>query len=131
VVLRSLQGILGQSAIVQMMLITIQLQTLRPNHQLGAVFLWIQRMRHIFILTTPLMSQDRHIQREGSLWQSTVPGGQSISMVFPLTQIFSIFYTQLQFDVFWGTLIGTNFYKHQVIDWEYMLGQSVMEGLIP
>jgi hypothetical protein len=41
------------------------------------------------------------------------------------------FYTQLQFDVFWGTLMGTNFHKHQVIDWEYMLGQSVMEGLIP
>jgi regulator of replication initiation timing len=40
------------------------------------------------------------------------------------------FHTQLQFDVFWGTLMGTNFHKHQVIDWKYVLGQSVMEGLI-
>jgi hypothetical protein len=41
------------------------------------------------------------------------------------------FHTQLQFDVFWGTLMDTNFHKHQVIDWTFMLGQSVMEGLIP
>jgi hypothetical protein len=41
------------------------------------------------------------------------------------------FRTQLQFDVFWGTLMDTNFHKHQVIDWTFMLGQSVMEGLIP
>jgi hypothetical protein len=41
------------------------------------------------------------------------------------------FHTQLQFDVFWGTLMDTNFHKHQVIDWNFMLGQSVMEGLIP
>ena len=40
------------------------------------------------------------------------------------------FHTQLQFDVFWGTLMDTKFYKHQVIDWDYMQGQSVMEGLI-
>jgi hypothetical protein len=37
------------------------------------------------------------------------------------------FHTQLQFDVFWGTLMDTNFHKHQVIDWTFMLGQSVME----
>jgi hypothetical protein len=41
------------------------------------------------------------------------------------------FHTQVQFDVFWGTLMDTNFHKHQVIDWNFMLGQSVMEGLIP
>jgi hypothetical protein len=41
------------------------------------------------------------------------------------------FHTQLQFDVFWGTLVDTNFHKHQVIDWSFMLGQSVMEDLIP
>jgi hypothetical protein len=41
------------------------------------------------------------------------------------------FHTQLQFDVFWGTLMDTNFHKHQVIDWTFMLGQSVMEDLIP
>jgi hypothetical protein len=41
------------------------------------------------------------------------------------------FHTQLQFDVFWGTLMDTNFHKHQVIDWSFMLGQSVMEDLIP
>jgi hypothetical protein len=41
------------------------------------------------------------------------------------------FHTQLQFDVFWGTLMDTNFRKHQVIDWNFMVGQSVMEGLIP
>jgi hypothetical protein len=40
------------------------------------------------------------------------------------------FHTQLQFDVFWGTLMDTNFHKHQVIDWTFMLGQSVMEDLI-
>jgi hypothetical protein len=27
--------------------------------------------------------------------------------------------------------MDTNFHKHQVIDWTFMLGQSVMEGLIP
>jgi hypothetical protein len=27
--------------------------------------------------------------------------------------------------------MDTNFHKHQVIDWEYMEGQSMMEGLIP
>jgi hypothetical protein len=41
------------------------------------------------------------------------------------------FHTQLQFDVFWGTLMDTNFHKHQVIDWTFMLGQSVMDDLIP
>jgi hypothetical protein len=41
------------------------------------------------------------------------------------------FHTQLQFDVFWGTLVDTNFHKHQVIDWSFMLGQSVMKDLIP
>jgi hypothetical protein len=41
------------------------------------------------------------------------------------------FHIQLQFDVFWGTLMDTNFHKHQVIDWTFMLGQSVMEDLIP
>jgi hypothetical protein len=41
------------------------------------------------------------------------------------------FHTQLQFDVIWGTLMDTKFHKHQVIDWNFMLGQSVMEGLIP
>jgi hypothetical protein len=41
------------------------------------------------------------------------------------------FHTHLQFDVFWRTLMDTNFHKHQVIDWTFMLGQSVMEGLIP
>jgi hypothetical protein len=40
------------------------------------------------------------------------------------------FHTQLQFDVFWGTLMDTNFHKRQVIDWKFMLGQPVMEGLI-
>jgi hypothetical protein len=29
-------------------------------------------------------------------------------------------HTQLQFDVFWGTLMYTKFHKHQVIDWDYM-----------
>jgi hypothetical protein len=41
------------------------------------------------------------------------------------------FHTQLQFDVFWGTLMDTNFHNHQVIDWTFMLGQLVMEDLIP
>jgi hypothetical protein len=41
------------------------------------------------------------------------------------------FHTQVQFDVFWGTLMDTKFHKYQVIDWNFMLGQSVMEGLIP
>ena len=41
------------------------------------------------------------------------------------------FHTQLQFDVFWGTLVDTNLHKHQVIDWSFMLGQSVMKDLIP
>jgi hypothetical protein len=27
--------------------------------------------------------------------------------------------------------MDTNFHKHQVIDWNFMLGQSIMEGLIP
>jgi hypothetical protein len=40
------------------------------------------------------------------------------------------FHTQLHFDVFWGTLMDTKFYKHQVIDWNCMQGQTVMEGLI-
>ena len=31
----------------------------------------------------------------------------------------------------WGTLVDTNFHKHQVIDWSFLLSQSVMEGLIP
>jgi hypothetical protein len=26
--------------------------------------------------------------------------------------------------------MDTKFHKHQVIEWEYMLGQSIMEGLI-
>jgi hypothetical protein len=40
------------------------------------------------------------------------------------------FHTQLQFDVFWGTLMDIKFHKHQVIDWDYMQGQTVMEGLL-
>jgi hypothetical protein len=40
------------------------------------------------------------------------------------------FHTQLQFDVFWGTLMDTKFHKHQVIDWDYMQGYIVMEGLL-
>jgi hypothetical protein len=27
--------------------------------------------------------------------------------------------------------MDSNFHKHQVIDWTFMLGQSVMEDLIP
>jgi hypothetical protein len=30
------------------------------------------------------------------------------------------FYTQLLFDVYWGTPMDIKFHKHQVIDWEYM-----------
>jgi hypothetical protein len=41
------------------------------------------------------------------------------------------FHTQLQFDVFWGHLINTNFHKHQVINWNYMHSETMMEGLIP
>jgi hypothetical protein len=40
------------------------------------------------------------------------------------------FHTQLQFDVFWGILMDIKSHKHQVIDWEYMQGQTVMEGLL-
>jgi hypothetical protein len=40
------------------------------------------------------------------------------------------FHTQLQFDVFWGNLMDIKFHKHQVIDWEYMQGHTVMEGLL-
>jgi hypothetical protein len=38
------------------------------------------------------------------------------------------FHTELQFDVFWGTLMDTNFHKYQVIDWEY--SESVSDGRI-
>jgi hypothetical protein len=41
----------------------------------GVVFLWIHRMHHILILTTPLISQDGHIPRGGSLWLSIPPRG--------------------------------------------------------
>jgi hypothetical protein len=40
------------------------------------------------------------------------------------------FHTKLQFDVFWGTLMDIKFHKHHVIDFEYMQGQTVMEGLL-
>jgi hypothetical protein len=53
------------------------------------------------------------------------------SICSALRHQYSIFHTQLQFDVFWGTLMDTNFHKHQVIDWTFMLGQSVMEDMIP
>jgi hypothetical protein len=34
----------------------------------------------------------------------------------PCDTNFQYFHTQLQFDVFWGTLMDTKFHKHQVID---------------
>jgi hypothetical protein len=40
------------------------------------------------------------------------------------------FHTQLQFDVFWGTLMDIKFHKRQVIDWDYIHGQTIMEGLL-
>jgi hypothetical protein len=72
---RSLQVVLSQSVVVLMMQIIIQLQTLRPNLQLGAAFLWTQKMLHTLIQIIQLMSQDGPIQREDSLWLSTAPGG--------------------------------------------------------
>jgi hypothetical protein len=90
-------------------------------------------MFHTLIPTIQFTSPDGLIQRGDSLWLSTAQGGQLISMICPQTPTFSslFFHTQLQFDVFWGTLMDTNFHKHQVIDWNFMLGQSVMEDLIP
>ena len=127
---RSLAVASNQSALVQTMQTTLQPLTQRPNLQLGAVYLWTQKTFRILILTIQLTSQDGLIQRGDSLWQNIAPGGQSIILLFPQTPIFSSF-TQLQFDVFWGTLMDTNFHKHQVIDWTFMLCQSVMEDLIP
>jgi hypothetical protein len=87
---RSLPVISSRSALVQMMQIIIQLQK-RPNLQLGAAFLWTQKMFHILILTIQLTSHDGLIQRGDSLWLSIAPGGQLISMIYPQTQTFSFF----------------------------------------
>lgn len=42
----------------------------------------------------------------------------------------AFFHTQLQFDVFQGHLMDTNFHKHQVIDWNYMKKELVMVHLV-
>ena len=65
---RSLQVVFSQSVVVQMLRIIIQLQTLRPNPQLGAASLWTQRMFHMLIHIIQSTSQDGLIQREDSLW---------------------------------------------------------------
>jgi hypothetical protein len=70
---RSLPIVSSRSALVQMMQIIIQLQTLRLNPQLGAASLWTQRMFHMLIQIIPSTSQDGLIQREDSLWLSTAP----------------------------------------------------------
>jgi hypothetical protein len=88
---RSLSVVSNQSALVQAMQITIQPQTQRPNLQLGAVSLWTQKMFHILILTIRLTSQDGLIQRGGSLWQNTAPGGLSINMLCHQTPMFNSF----------------------------------------
>jgi hypothetical protein len=88
---RSLPVVSSRSALVQMMQIIIQLQTLRLNPQLGAASLWTQRMFHILIQIIQSTSQDGLIQREDSLWLSTAPGGQLLSMICPQTPTFSFF----------------------------------------
>ena len=57
----------------------------------GAASLWTQRMFHMLIQTIQLTSHDGLIQREDSLWLSTAPGGQLISMICPQTPTFSFF----------------------------------------
>jgi hypothetical protein len=88
---RSLPVVSSRSALVQMMRIIIQLQTLRLNPQLGAASLWTQRMFHILIQIIQSTSQDGLIQREDSLCLSTTPGGQLISMTCPQTPTFNSF----------------------------------------
>jgi hypothetical protein len=128
---RSLSVASNQSAFVQTMQTTIQPLTQRPNLQLGVVSLWTEKMFRILILTIRLTSQDGLFQRGGSQWQNIAPGGLSNQYTLPSDTNVQFFHTQLQFDVFWGTLMDTNFHKHQVIDWTFMLGQTVMEDLIP
>jgi hypothetical protein len=60
--------------------------------------------------------------RGGSLRKSTILGGQ---YSLPCDTNVQYFHTQLEFDVFWGTLMDTNFHKHQVVDSEY---ESRLEG---
>jgi hypothetical protein len=113
-----------------MMQIIIQLQALRPNHQLGATSLWTQRMFHM-----PSILSNRHhrmdLSKEKILYGWDCSRRTVNQYDLPSDTNIRFFYTQLQFDVFWGILMDTNFHKHQVIDWNFMLGQSVMEGLIP
>jgi hypothetical protein len=80
---RSLPVISSRSALMQMMQIIIELQTQRPNLQVGVAFLWTQKMFHTLIPTIQLTLQDGLIQRGDSLWLSTAPGGQLISMICP------------------------------------------------
>jgi hypothetical protein len=50
---RSLPIVSSRNALVEMMQIIIQLQTLRLNPQLGAASLWTQRMFHMLIQIIP------------------------------------------------------------------------------
>jgi hypothetical protein len=121
---RSLPVASNQSTLVQTMLTTLQPLTQRPNPQLGAVYLWTQKTFRIHITrwTFPKkrFSMAEYCSRR-TINQYTLPSDTNVQF----------FHTQLQFDVFWGTLMDTNFHKHQVVDWIFMLGQSVMEDLIP
>jgi hypothetical protein len=88
---RSLLVASNQSALVRTMHTTLQPLTQRPNLQLGAVYLWTQKMFRILILTIQLTSQDGHFQRGGSLWQNTAPGELSINILYHQTQMFNSF----------------------------------------
>ena len=86
---RSLQVASNQSALVQMMLTTLQLLIQRPNLQLGALNLWTLKTFLIYILTTQLISQDGHFQRGGFLWLNTAQGELWINTLCHLTPMFN------------------------------------------
>jgi hypothetical protein len=128
---RSLLVVSNQSALMQTMQTIIQPQTQRPNLQLGgSVSMDTEDVPH----THPGYPIDitgwTYPKRRFSMAEycSRRTANQ---YALPSNTNIQFFHSQLQFDIFWGTLMDTNFHKHQVIDWTFMLGQSVMEDLIP
>jgi hypothetical protein len=83
---RSLQGGLCPNTVVQMIQTITLPQTLRPNHQLEAVFHWILKMLPTLIQTILLTLQDGHIPRCDFQWLNIPQGGLWINFHFPMTQ---------------------------------------------
>jgi hypothetical protein len=82
---RSLQGGFCPNVVMHTIQTITLPQTLRPNHQLEAVFHWILKMLPTLIQTILLTLQDGHIPGCNFPWLNIPLGGLWINFHFPMT----------------------------------------------